>query len=193
MEAMTPLNYELLGEIIMMNDAAFKSVDINKAKVLRCLCKTASHNKNIKESFDREKAKEYFYRVSDIVCEYLMTRLRSADKEAERKDDLDELIKELQGENDNVLDGFRELIVLELKEYIYNYENCNGNSFDVYYNLDYCDQYFHVVEYFGYYEYYESHIYNPAHFVLNQDSIYDFANAANVANAATAVAQKSSE
>jgi hypothetical protein len=188
MEAMTPINYELLGEIIMMNDAAFKSVDINKAKVLRCLCKTASHNKNIKECFDREKAEEYFYRVSDIVCEYLMTRWRSADKEVLRKDDLDELIKELQGENVNVLDGFRELIVLELKEYIYNYENCNGSSFDVYYNLDYCDQYFHIVDYFGYYEYYESHIYNPAHFVLNQDSIYDFANAASVA-----VAQKSSE
>ena len=106
-----------------------------------------------------------------------MSRFRSDDKEKERKDDLDEVIVDLQKENVNVLDGFRELIVLELKEYIYNYENCKGDSYDIDYNKDYCDQYSHVVEYFGYYEYYENHTYDPKHFVITPESLYDFVNA----------------
>jgi hypothetical protein len=174
---MSEINYELLGEVIMTNDSSFNFVDVNKAKLLLCLCKTASLNKNIKLCLDREKAKEYFLKVYDIIVNYLMSRFRSDDKEKERKDDLDEVIADLQKENVNVLDGFRELIVLELKEYIYNYENCKGDSYDIDYNKDYCDQYSHVVECFGYYEYYENHTYDPKHFVITPESLYDFVNA----------------
>jgi hypothetical protein len=143
--------------------SAINFVDVNNEKHLLCL--------------DREKAKEYFHKVYDIILGYLMSRFRSDDKEKERKDDLDEVIADLQKENVNVLDGFRELIILELKEYIYNYENCKGDSYDIDYNKDYCDQYSHIVEYFGYYEYYENHTYDPKHFVITPESLYDFVNA----------------
>ena len=86
---------------------------------------------------------------------------------------LDDIAEALKGENENVLYGFRELIVMEFKEYKYNYEKAR-DSFDVKYNLDYCIQYNLVVIHFGFYEYYESHTYDPKHFVLKPDSIYDF-------------------
>jgi radical SAM superfamily enzyme YgiQ (UPF0313 family) len=61
-------------------------------------------------------------------------------------------------------------------ELIYNYENYNGDSTDIKYNLDYCIQYNLVVNHFGFYEYYENHIYDPTHFVLKPGSLYDFAS-----------------
>ena len=90
---------------------------------------------------------------------------------------LEEVISDLKKENINVLYGFRELIVLEFREFIYNYENCKGDSSDIKYNLDYCYQYNLVVNHFGFYEYYEAHTYDPKHFVLKQGSLYDFVSA----------------
>ena len=87
---------------------------------------------------------------------------------------LDDIIDDLKKENVNVLDGFRELIVLEFKEFIYNYENCGRDSYDIQYNLDYCIQYNLVINTLGFYEYYETHTYDPKHFVLKPDSLYDF-------------------
>jgi hypothetical protein len=77
-----------------------------------------------------------------------------------------------------VLYGFRELIVMEFKEYIYNYENSKRYDYDeTRYNLDYCIQYNLAVIHLGFYEYYEAHTYDPKHFVLKPDSLYDFATA----------------
>ena len=89
---------------------------------------------------------------------------------------LEEIIGDLKKENENVLYGFRELIVLEYKEYKYNYEKAR-DSFDVKYNLDYCIQYNLVINTLGFYEYYETHTYDPKHFVLKPDSLYDFVSA----------------
>ena len=182
---MTEINYELISELIFTNDKVFEYVDIRKAKIIARTCKTAKSNKNIKLSFDIFKAREYFDKIFDIVIENLMYKRKEEYIEREQLNKiygegynitfkLDELMKKLKYENENVIDGFRELIVLEFKEYIYNYENWKGDSFDIQKYLDYCDQYFYIVEYFGYYEYYESHTYDPKHFVLTPDSLYDF-------------------
>jgi hypothetical protein len=66
---------------------------------------------------------------------------------------------------------------MEFKEYKYNYEKAR-DSFDIKYNLDYCIQYNLVINNLGFYEYYEAHTYDPKHFVLKPDSLYDFATAA---------------
>jgi hypothetical protein len=186
---MTEINYDLLSEIIFTNDNVFNNINIDNAKVVSCLCKTANTNKNIKLSFDRTKAYDYFDKIFDIIIENLMYKRKEEYMEREELNKiygngysitckLDELMSKLKEENKNVIDGFRELIVLELREYIYNYENCNGECecCDVQYNLDYCDQYYYIVNHYGYYEYYENHTYDPKHYILKPGSIYDFAN-----------------
>jgi hypothetical protein len=184
---MTEINYELISELIFTNDKVFDYVDIKKAKILSCTCKTASLNKNIILSIDRFTARKYFDKIFDIVFDSIIYNNKKAYLIQENISEVDEnefniinqyddIIDGLKKENENVLDGFRELIVLEFKEYIYNYENWKGDSFDIQKYLDYCDQYFYIVEYFGYYEYYESHTYDPNHFVLTQESLYDFVN-----------------
>jgi hypothetical protein len=182
---MTKINYELMSEIIFTNEEVFDYIDIKKAKILSCICKTASLNKNIKLSIDRFKVCEYFDKIFDVITHYIMYKKKEEYIEREELNiiygeeysitsQLDDIIEDLKKENLNVLDGFRELIVLEFKEFIYNYENCYRDSYDIKYNLDYCIQYNLVVNYFGYYEYYESHTYDPNHFVLTPDSLYDF-------------------
>ena len=44
---MTEINYELMSEIIFTNDEVFDYIDINTAKILTCLCKTANSNKKL--------------------------------------------------------------------------------------------------------------------------------------------------
>ena len=182
---MSTINYELLSEIIFTNDKVFDFIDIDKAKSIVCLCKNASLNKNIKLSFDRFKVHEYFDKIFDVISNYLMYTkkkaylIRNGIAESNNEDysitsQLDEIIDDLKKENINVLDGFRELIVLEFKEFIYNYAYCGGDSYDIQYNLDYCIQYNLIVNYFGYYEYYENHIYDPNHYMITQESLYDF-------------------
>jgi len=182
---MSTINCDLLSEIIFTNESLFNKIDIDNAKIISCICKTARINKNIKLSFDRAKAYEYFDKIFDIVIDNLMYKRKEEYMKREELNKiygeeysitlrLEEVISKLKEENENVINGFRELIVLELKEYIYNYENTN---IDVQYNLDYCDEYYFIVNYFGYYEYYETHTYDPLHFVLKPGSLYDFASA----------------
>ena len=184
---MSKINYELLSEIIFMNDSVFNHTDIDTAKNILCSCKNARLNKHIKLSFDRFKAREYFDKIFDVITHHIMYKKK--EKYIEREElniiygneysitsQLDDIIDDLKKENVNVLDGFRDLIVLEFKEFIYNYENCGRDSYDIQYNLDYCIQYNLIVNYFGYYEYYESHKYDPVHFMITPDSIYDFLN-----------------
>ena len=188
---MTEINHELLSEIIFTNDEIFKYIDINKAKILSCICKTASLNKNIKLSFDRFKARKYFDKIFDVIAHHIMYKKKEKYIEREKLNiiygneysitsQLDDIIDDLKNKNINVLDGFRELIVLEFKEFIYNYENGDRDSYNIQYNLHYCIQYNLVVNYFGYYEYYKNHIYNPYHFMITPDSLYNFVNSQKI-------------
>lgn len=183
---MTEINNELMSEIIFTNEKAFNNLDINKAKILSCICKNACLNKNIKLSIDRFKAREYFDKIFDVITHYIMYKKKDEymireelnkiyGKEYSITSQLNDIIENLNKENINVLHGFRELIVLEFTEFIYNYENSNGDNYDIQYNLDYCIQYNLVVNYFGYYEYYENHTYDSNHFMITPESNYDFA------------------
>ena len=156
---MTEINHELLSEIIFTNDEIFKYIDINKAKILSCICKTASLNKNIKLSFDRFKARKYFDKIFDVIAHHIMYKKKEKYIEREKLNiiygneysitsQLDDIIDDLKNKNINVLDGFRELIVLEFKEFIYNYENGDRDSYNIQYNLHYFIQYNLVVNYF---------------------------------------------
>ena len=61
------MSYELLSEIIFMNDTTFANIDIQKARMLMCVCKTARHNKNIQMSFIKDKANKYCMRIKAIT------------------------------------------------------------------------------------------------------------------------------
>ena len=185
---MSEINYSLLSEIIFTNDNIFDSIDLKTANNINYICKAASENKNIKLSYDRAKAFKYFESITDIVSHHLMYKNKEAYMKREElqkvfgeeysiTSQLDDVVNDLKKENRMVLEGFRELIVLEFREFIYNYENCGSDSYDIKYNLDYCIQYNLVVIHFGYYEYYENHKYDPKHFVITPDSLYDFVKA----------------
>ena len=121
---MSTINCELLSEIIFTNDKVFDFIDIDKAKILSCICKNASLNKNINLSFDRFKAREYFDKIFEILSHHIMNTkkkaylIRNGIEETNNENysitsQLDDIIYNLKKENINVLDGFRELIVLE--------------------------------------------------------------------------------
>jgi len=173
------INYELMCELIFTNEEVFRDIAVKKAHIVACTCKVARTNKNIKLSYYRFKAREYFEKINDVVFNSIIYKKKKRYLNQENISEVDEeefniinhydnIIDGLKKENENVLDGFRELIVLEFKEYIYNYDNWEGD----------CDQYFYIVDYFGYYEYYENHTYDPTHFVLTPDTMdYDFVRA----------------
>ena len=186
----TEINYNVISEVIFSNDATFLNIDIKEAKVIACLCKDALLNKNVKLAFDIVKARDYFDKIFDIVFHYIMYKNKVAylkRKEPQEAEDegedygitlrIDDIIDELSKENEVVLQGFRELIVLEFKEYKYNYENCRDTFNDIQYNLDYCKQFDIIIYYLGYKEYCKAHIYDPKHFMMTAESEYDFANA----------------
>jgi len=186
---MSLINYDLLSEIIFTHDNLFNHLNKDEAKVVSSLCKNAKTNKNVMLSFDRVKAYKYFDKIFDIITRHIMYKKKVKYMEREELNKilgdefsitsrLEYILSELKKENENVLNGFRELIVMEFKEYIYNYEKAR-DSFDVKYNLDYCIQYNLVINNLGFYEYYEAHTYDPKHFVLKPDSLYDFATAAS--------------
>jgi hypothetical protein len=186
---MSSINYDLVSEIIFTNDNIFNNISIDEAKVVSCLCKTAKENKNVKLSFDRDKAYEYHYKLFDVLTQHIMYKKKEEYMKREELNrdfgenysitsQLDDIVCGLKYENNNVLYGFRELIIMEFKEYIYNYENSKRYDYDeTRYNLDYCIQYNLAIIHLGFYEYYEAHTYDPKHFVLKPDSLYDFATA----------------
>lgn len=182
---MSAINYDLISEIMFAKENVFNNIDIKNAKIISCLCKAASSNKDIKLSFDRAKAYEYFDKIFEILTHFIMYKKKEEYMKHEEllevhgnefsiTSQLEYLISDIKKENVNVLYGFRELIVLEFKEYKYNYEKAR-DSFDVKYNLDYCIQYNLLINNLGFYEYYENHIYDPTHYILKPDSLYDFA------------------
>jgi hypothetical protein len=196
---MTPINYDLISEIIFTHDNLFNNLNKDEANVVSSLCKNAKTNKDVMLSVDRVKAYKYLDKIFDIITHHIMYKKKVKYMERETlsggalsggefsiTSQLEDITEALKKENENVLYGFRELIVMEFKEYKYNYEKAR-DSFDIKYNLDYCIQYNLVINNLGFYEYYETHTYDPKHFVLKPDSLYDFVSeaAANAAVAAT--------
>ena len=50
-----------------MNDTTFANIDIQKARMLMCVCKTAKHNKNIQLSFIKNTTNNYCMRMKAIT------------------------------------------------------------------------------------------------------------------------------
>lgn len=63
---MSAINNDLLSEIIFTNDVAFTDIDIEKAKMMLCICKNAQNNKNIQICFDKAKVYKYFKQIRAI-------------------------------------------------------------------------------------------------------------------------------
>lgn len=63
---MDKFNYDLLSEIIFTNEKAFTDIDIEKAKMILCICKNAKNNTNIQISFDKAKVYTYFKQIRSI-------------------------------------------------------------------------------------------------------------------------------
>lgn len=57
---------EVLSEVIFANDEAFYGIDVEKAKMILCVCKNAKNNKNIKISIDRAKARNYCTQITNL-------------------------------------------------------------------------------------------------------------------------------
>ena len=69
------LNHALISEVIFTNDEAFYEVEIEKAKMMLCVCKNAKQNKNIKKSFDNVKIQrhcKYFTLISSKKTDYML-------------------------------------------------------------------------------------------------------------------------
>ena len=54
---MAEINFSLLSEVIFTNDKAFKDIDTPTSKMLKCVSKNASLNKNIQMKIDVCKAR----------------------------------------------------------------------------------------------------------------------------------------
>ena len=52
------LNHYLLSEVIFTNDEAFAEIDVEKARMMLCVCKNAKNNRNIKACIDNAKARD---------------------------------------------------------------------------------------------------------------------------------------
>ena len=50
-----------------MNDTTFANIDIQKARMLMCVCKTAKHNNNIQLSFIKNTTNNYCMRIKAIT------------------------------------------------------------------------------------------------------------------------------
>jgi len=62
----TRQNYSILSEIIFTNDEAFSEVDVEKARMILCVCKNAKSNKNIKKSIDNAKIRNFHKQIKNL-------------------------------------------------------------------------------------------------------------------------------
>jgi hypothetical protein len=116
------IHYSLLSEIIFTNDAAFNSIDTATAKILKCVCKNAGSNKNIKMKLDVYKARYYYDKVVDIINSVLEFKTsRNIELRENHSLNLTDFITEFAKENAEVNDGFRELVVIKYKWSLYYY------------------------------------------------------------------------
>jgi len=92
---MSTINHELISEIIFTNDETFTDINIKDAIIIARVCKVAKINKNIKLSYDNRKIDIYH---SQIKC------LSMGKKE-----------------NDYIVEGVKEKMVIEQKENILKY------------------------------------------------------------------------
>jgi hypothetical protein len=118
------LNNALLSEVIFTNDEAFTSVDIEKAKMMLCVCKNAKHNKNIKMSFDKVKIEKFCRQIKIISTKKAKKELYNRlAEELEGDTDLNikrthkakvmKIISNVLKENQYIIEGVKERMIIE--------------------------------------------------------------------------------
>lgn len=120
----SPLNHALISEVIFTNDEAFSEVEIEKAKMMLCVCKNAKQNKNIKKSLDKVKIQKhckYFTLISSKKTEYMLLYYWNKNSKPDLRLGTNQLYKErivkrvaylLKGDAD-VLEGVKKEMIAE--------------------------------------------------------------------------------
>ena len=128
---MDEINYKLLTDIIFMNDASFTDINIRNAKIIARTCKLARLNENIKLSFDKFKIDKYYKQVKylsekktekvienyDIPIDVQLGAM-NLDINIKYKTKIYNIIINLLKENNYIIEGVKEKIVIEQKNNI---------------------------------------------------------------------------
>ena len=129
---MSKINYKLISEIIFMNDTTFTDIDIKNAKIIARVCKLARFNKNIKLSFDKFKIDKYYKQIkylSEKKTEKEFDEKSLEEREGamnlniniKYKAKVYNIIINLLKENNYIIEGVREKMVIEQKNNIEQY------------------------------------------------------------------------
>jgi hypothetical protein len=126
---MNAINYELLRELIFMNDETFTDINIKKAKIIARTCKLARINKNIKLCYDICKIDIYYKQImflsiektekefdENILNETSGSTNLNINKKYKRK--IYNIIITLLKENNYIIDGVKEKIIAEQRKHI---------------------------------------------------------------------------
>jgi hypothetical protein len=128
---MNEINYKLISEIIFTNDTTFADINIRNAKVIVRTCKLAKFNKNIQLSFDNFKIDKYYKQVKylsekktekvienyDIPIDVQLGAM-DLDINIKYKAKIYNIIINLLKENNYIIEGVKEKIVIEQKNNI---------------------------------------------------------------------------
>lgn len=150
----------LITEILFSNEDAFNTIDTQTAMMIRCVCKNATLNKALQRKRDVYKATGFYNNLADIIGSFIMSKreyMSCSRYDTQGKDTpvissslLETLAIEVAKENEQVRDGFRELVVGRYKgsKTIYKKAMLYKAGYH-----DYCVQYRFAIELFGYYDY----------------------------------------
>ena len=130
---MSEINYELLSELIFTNDVIFTDINIKKAKIIARVCKLAKINKNIKMSYDKCKIDIYHKQIMFLSMEKTEKEFVNGGKFDENTGAMKlninkkynrkiyNIIINLLKENEYIVEGVKEKMVIEQKKNIKNF------------------------------------------------------------------------
>jgi hypothetical protein len=159
------IDMSLITEILFLNDSSFNdTIDTQTAMMIRCVCKNARLNKALQRKRDVYKADMFFNKLTDIIGSFIMSKrvylscnrydTCGKDMPVISSKVLEKLAIVVVNENEEVKNGFRELVVLRYKNSKDNYNNEEIYKAGF---CDYCVQYRKAIKYFGYYDYYKGY------------------------------------
>jgi len=119
-----PLNHSLLSEVIFTNDEAFADIDVEKARMVLCVCKNAKNNRNIKTCIDNAKARDYCKQIIKLSItktsnEFYNRLLSEFDGATDlnidsiHKEQVNRIIASLSNECQYVIEGVKHRISIE--------------------------------------------------------------------------------
>ena len=157
------IDMSLITEILFSNEEAFNTIDTQTAMMIRCVCKNATLNNALQRKRDVYKADDLYNKLSDMIGSFIMSKreylscsrydTRGKDTPVISSSLLETLAIEVVKENEQVRDGFRELVVARYKgsKTIYKKACIYKAGY-----RDYCVQYRSAIKLFEYYDYYKN-------------------------------------